>query len=712
MNSSFFPIGATYAPLAKAAEVDISEWPQDIENIAKLGLTTFRLFLCWDRVEQVPGVRDFSKVDLAFDLAEKHGLRVIVNMGGTFANLQSVYAPRHLVYDKNCTLFKPKPDSSEVLKSNRFKLCYDDPTYQDMAREFIQMAVARYRCRPSLLAWSGWNEPRISECFCHHSVGLYRQWLKAKYGNLDTLAKAWGTEFPVRYRTWEDVNPQGEANFEAGGYQAYLDWKTFCEQNRRDKFNLIRNWIKQVDVDTPVISHVISPPDADIFGDEDILGTSIYTIHAQGKSADYTPYEFAFRQNVQLLAQGRRNHRNDPEGFWVVETEAGPVSWVHNLIPRSYSPRQMNVRDMLYVSYGARAILRWLYRSRVSDAQAGEFNLVGWDGRITPRAAEFGKLSQFLNKHAEQLRTHVTRKSGVYILDNQDCRSLAEAETFQGRYNEVVHGVHNALLHIGVRGETCNARQIREGVLDNANVLILPFRPYVDSWMAEKFRRFVERGGTLIADSPFAIKNTSGIHYEVTPGLLTDVFGAQVYDLEALHEPACGGVPAFDFRAHIEVKGGKVEGCFSDGEPAIVTNKYGKGKTVLFASMTAIAYRIDKAFWHNEIPVLSWEQGEAYREKLSEYLNDAGVDTQWVVRCATDADKRFLQIVPRILPGGKALYFIMNFDRVGREFSLKLKEGNALRVLGCSAESEYAGFCDGEWQIKLDEWGWTILTGE
>ena len=83
MTERFFPVGATYAPLPKATEVDIAEWPRDIGNIAKLGLTVFRLFLCWDRVEREPGVRDFSRIDRAFDLAEKHGLKVIGNVGGT-----------------------------------------------------------------------------------------------------------------------------------------------------------------------------------------------------------------------------------------------------------------------------------------------------------------------------------------------------------------------------------------------------------------------------------------------------------------------------------------------------------------------------------------------------------------------------------------------------------------------------------------------------
>ena len=65
-TNGFFPIGATYAPLPKETEVPVSEWSGDLENMAKLGFTTFRLFICWDRVEQERGNCDFSRIDRSF----------------------------------------------------------------------------------------------------------------------------------------------------------------------------------------------------------------------------------------------------------------------------------------------------------------------------------------------------------------------------------------------------------------------------------------------------------------------------------------------------------------------------------------------------------------------------------------------------------------------------------------------------------------------
>ena len=57
----------------------------------------------------------------------------------------------------------------------------------------------------------------------HMSAGVLnysrklREWLRAKYGSLETLGKTWGR---YSYETWEDVEPPGEL----GPFAESLDW--------------------------------------------------------------------------------------------------------------------------------------------------------------------------------------------------------------------------------------------------------------------------------------------------------------------------------------------------------------------------------------------------------------------------------------------------------------------------------------------------------
>ena len=705
-----FPIGATYAPLPKATEVDIEEWAEDLHNFKKLGLNTFRLFICWDRIAKSEYEHDFSKVDYAFELAEKFGLKVIVNVGGTFANLQAIYPPRWLVYDKQCTLLKAKPDADNELHFNRFKLCYDDPTFQMEAEKFIKKAVTRYKGHPSLLAWSGWNEPRLSECYCHHTIDLYRNHLKGKYNDLEHLGKAWSSEFPVFFRSWEDVFPQPVANFENGGYVPFIEWHAFREKNRTDKFHMILNSIKSVDASTPVISHMCGARDADIFGREDILGTSIYTIHAQGRSQDYRPYEFTQSQKANIVSIGKRNHRKDPHGFWVVETEGGPVSWVHDLVPRSYSPRKMNARDMLLVAHGARALLRWLFRSRVSDAQAGEFNMLGWDGRITERALEFGKLAEFLNGHADLFLSHVPDNQGVYILTQRDYDALASCEGYMWRYSSAEINLNSALSQVGVNAETCNLRQIDEGILDGARILFIPFLPHLSENTANILRAFVKDGGCLVAESPFAIKDLLGRHYQITPGALCDVFGVRVYDMEKLEDQDCGGIPGCDFRAKIDVVDARVERCFSNGDPALTIHRYGQGNAVLYASIPSVAYQLEEPFHQDKkwIKPLTYADGASYREELIKHLGIAGIIPGWRVSGIADDSIKNIQIITRRLPVGGKLAFVLNMDDKPKHFNLMFSDAGNIEELG-SSDVDCVINTETALVFSLKEWGWSVL---
>jgi beta-galactosidase len=697
-----FPVGATYAPLAKATEVDSSEWEKDIANFASLGLNSFRLFIAWDRIEVERGRRDFSKVDLAFELAKKYSLNVVANVGGTFTNLQAIYPPRWLYYECGCALVRETPNAPEELLSNRMKLCYDDPACQDETRNFICDAVARYKDHPNLFAWSGWNEPRISICYCRHTVALFREWLQLKYHSLEKLSRAWSTEFPVNFKSWDEVFPQPQTGFEHGGYIPWLDFQTFSYENRRNKFNMVLDWIKSVDNKTPVISHLCSGgTEADIFGKEDICGTSNYTYFKNGKEIfEWEDDEYCDHLNWMMaqMYMSRQKHRLDSDGFWVVETEGGPVWWLQSLKPRTYSPEKMNARDVLFVAQGARALYRWKYRSRISDAQAGEFNLVGWDGTITERAVKFGELSLFLNKHADILLNHkpMLDKVGIWTPDNAD-RILYEAEDMS--LNECLESqkkLYCCLRHCGFSPKIYHDKQLVNAKLsEELKVLIVPFHPYISEQMGKVIERFVADGGMIITQAPFAIKNHCGIHYETTPGAgLDKVFGLQVYDMEKLFDASCGTIPAQNFKAVIRTTTAEVKECFNDGKPALIKNNYGLGQAVMFGSEIFTPY--------------TYENGKKLRDFLISKLEEYSL-------CPSFHFVKGHPVPPEIsihfsmLPNAGKIIFVINMSKSANSFKIKFAEMEKISLLGTSNETNHFSIEKDGVKMNLTEYGWNIF---
>jgi len=82
-----FLFGASCAPYAKSMDWPEAERDHDFATMRQLNFNVIRIFAAWDRIEREEGVFDFAKQDRALELAGRHGLKVVLNFGGVFANL-------------------------------------------------------------------------------------------------------------------------------------------------------------------------------------------------------------------------------------------------------------------------------------------------------------------------------------------------------------------------------------------------------------------------------------------------------------------------------------------------------------------------------------------------------------------------------------------------------------------------------------------------
>ena len=94
-NELYF--GTAYCPYAKSGDIAPEFFERDVITMKKLGMNIIRPFVAWDRIERKEGVYDYSKLDLIFDLAEKHGLKILLNLGGTLTSWGAMYPPRYIV---------------------------------------------------------------------------------------------------------------------------------------------------------------------------------------------------------------------------------------------------------------------------------------------------------------------------------------------------------------------------------------------------------------------------------------------------------------------------------------------------------------------------------------------------------------------------------------------------------------------------------------
>lgn len=640
-----FLFGGQYVPVVKAPEVGLEHWDQDIRQLRELGFTAFRGFVAWDRIEREEGRRDWTFLDRALDLAQRHEVQVLLSLGGVFGNLAGLYPPQWLVRDYGCQ--QPVPDATRRHESRpsgpRQSVCLDDPIYREKARAFAIATIKRYCAHPALAGWVSWNEPENRACYCPHTQARFRAWLQERYGSLADLVAAWSLEFPVLYRKWEEVEAPSGIGFVHGGYQPWLDWQTFLQHNLTSALHEYADLVRRYDTVGHLNTVNLTPGELtssavakglniwDLGRGLECPGMSAYSLwdHRQVDPAEAAS-RFARMRSVST-APGRP--------WWVVETEAGPVYWVHGMVPRYTRTSDRILRYWQIIGHGAKAIFAWMYRARTGNAQAGEFNLLAWDGSPTERARATGELSRFLNQHAT-LFARCHPRAEVAILAAHSTDLLYRGETheaspanFRDYWRRSWLGAWRKLWARHIPAEFIDDSHVVADDLGRYRAILVPFHVNLSPAVAEGLARYVEQGGTVLADFPLGMKDDGGNLLFQSPGpRLREVFGAWANDAFPVDadedEVALGDamLAPLDFRQELyPLDGTEVLGRWRDGGAALVARRYGQGRamlagTLLFANEGAaaaalVAGELDRAGVRPEATVTA--QGDRTAEQLA-----------------------------------------------------------------------------------------------
>ncbi len=601
IQKQFFPFGSMYAPVARATEVPPSEWEKDVVQMKRLGLTMFRSWASWDRIERIEGVRDFSMLDRIFRIAERHGMKIMLNFGG-FSSIAGVYHPEWLIKDYKCEVVRTEPETPGAGMDRRL-ICYDDPVFVEKAHDFMAEVVSRYSKSPALHCWLISSEACGNGCVCRHSLDKFRTWLRHKYRRIGNLNGAWSDEYPVSYKSWDEVRP---IKF---GYPCQLDWQQFSEDNLAAVLAGIDRLIKKHDPlkRTTTVNPNPYQLDSRSWFDKcsfwktarvvDVLGISHY--HLQYPHHGDRPYVPACYLD-RVRSASKKNY------FWIVETQAGPALWdLDSDSPYHVSEDEAIMRYWQMLGHGARAISSWLYRTRIKAKQAGEFGLVGWDGSPTDRAKRVGELSSLLQKNADMFLSY-EYKAEIAILSSYSTLHQGILEGYENledkKYNQHSWlGAYKLIWGLKLQADFIDDSGILEGNLSKYKVLIAPFVPNISAGVAGRIREFVENGGRIIADFPFGFKDDDGTLHASAPGHgLDKVFGCSFADAVPVIGPpgpqiitvkTPGLVSPHLFVQHLRASAhGKVLSRFNDGRASLVHNKFRRGETYMFGTMLFADY--------------------------------------------------------------------------------------------------------------------------
>ena len=592
-----FWYGASCAPYAKSMDWPMEQWDGDLANMKKMDFSVARIFVPWDRIERKEGMLDFGKQDHFMDLAAKHGIGVILNVGGVFDNLQGVYAPSWLERQHKVSPHQDDPRLPVAFSGLRPRICLDDPVYREKAFAFVAKAARRYSAHPATVGWMIWNEPWLPNCYCPATVVRFRGWLETRYhGDLDELNRLWGTEFPVDYSSWSEVQPPRGAGFLEGGLNAWRDWREFDEFRMGDAMLETNRVVKANDpaghptTANICFAHALWGGGAKlrmsvVRDSMDVMGFSYYTL-AHGEGSWLTP----FRKSLHV-ASFRWFSKEPLRRTLVLETEAGP-----NCAMITEAQRRLN--NWLAVGHNAKSIVCWNYRSRFSDNQVGEFNMMAWDGSPTRRAEHHASMARTLNRHAKLLNRCVPGREAAVLMP--DSLAMLSMVTHGGANNGQTrgdcprlepsrHGAFKLLWDMNIPFDGINECNLSE--LGQYKLVLLPGIENMSPEIAAVLKDYVAQGGMLVAESPFAFKDENNfLHGHAPLHGLAEVFGAFTRDREGWETASAvtyadGSQAKVCFLWHAyEPTTAEVMASYADGRAALVSNRFGQGRAVVFGT--------------------------------------------------------------------------------------------------------------------------------
>jgi len=504
-----------------------NRWATDARMMAECKFNVVRVGeFAWSKFEPEPGKYDFAWMDEAMELLAKEGIRTV--MGTPTGGVPPWFTSAH-------------PDSLIVKRSgekaapiNRYFTCFHHPDFIEASRRMVEAQVEHYASDPRVIGWHIHNELGGNRCHCERCRGAFQQWLKERYGSVAELNRRWGTMFWSQvYNDWSEVPVPIATHYNANPGLA-LAWERFSMdvfyRYAKMQADIIRakagsRWVStnlRSQVHEQWISTNIDPHDARLFDLLDRVGYNNYPHAWDGMDDAVNSYHL----------DGIRppSARLNPFDF---EQRGGQPGW--DLVSRLSRPGEMRLLAWHPFAHGTDGMT--YFRWRV--AWFGHENLWGGivrhDGAFHPNVQPSArKVGEELEK-AGPLMAGSRVESQVAFLRSQDSVWALARQPQQERLNYDKHLVdyYRAGIRFGVNMDVVEAGE----ELDRYRVLVMVMHYVMTPALADRLRRFVEKGGVLLATFRSAVVDQDvAVPEQEAPVWLQDVFGAKVeaYDVQEI----------------------------------------------------------------------------------------------------------------------------------------------------------------------------------
>lgn len=554
-------------------------WETDARLMREAGLTIVRLAeFAWCRLEPVEGCYDFGWLDDAIGVLARHGISVV--LGTPTATPPAWMIERHRD-------ILPLDSHQRVREfGTRLHRCLLNPKMREYSRSITRAMANHFGTNESVIGWQTDNEFEGNICYCDCCAEGFKEWLKARYGDLTSLNKAWGTVFwSQEYSAWSQVPLPLEARCGrlAHNPSLLLDYQRFASDTtvafQKEQIDILRQVAPNQFITHNFMGMHSSMDYFDLAEDLDFISWDNYP--GGGDTFDKPA-----SSSNNLAHDCMRGLKGSSKPFWIMEQRSGPMGW--NTMSPTTRPGEIRMWTWQSVAHGADAVVYFRWRSCLYGTEQYWHGVINHDGIARRRyreVAQIGREFASIGSRIDGTRT----ASKVAIVNSYD---NIWAYDIQQQSFGLNYWLAPKSLYDAFRRQGTDVDIIPNGADFSQYKVVVALSQYLISpETAQRLEDYVRAGGILVTGYRSGVKDMNNACVDAPlPGVLRRCCGIEVEEYDAIGEGRSVCISTAWGSNHVasvwcdalnlegaEVLAEYTEG-FLAGVPAITVNALGSGK--------------------------------------------------------------------------------------------------------------------------------------
>lgn len=574
--------GGDYNPEQWSEEI----WLDDMRLMQKAGVNLVSIgIFSWASLQPNEDTYNFEWLDKLMDLLAQNGI---------YADLATATAAQPAWLSQKYSDVLPVDIKGNRLSyGSRQSYCPNSISYRRLGQKLVRMLAERYKGHPALALWHVNNEYacHTPSCYCDNCAATFRKWLKKKYGSIENVNKAWGTNFwSQHYYDWDEILPPRATTAQNNPGQV-LDYRRFMSDSILELYMGEKEILREVTPDIPITTNFMSdfkPLDYFKWAENiDVISWDSYPNPEPG----YHPGWAALNHDIM---RGLKNGKP----FILMEQAPSQVNW--RPVNTNKRPGVMRLWSYQAMAHGADAIMFFQWRQSLKGAEKFHSAMVTHTGNENSRVyREVEKLGNELKGLSEILDSTVSAKTAIlFDYENWWAVEYTPGPSENLKYMEQIRNYYNALFDLNIPVDIVPVN----GDLSKYSLVIAPLMHMVKPGVKENIESFVSKGGTFITTFFSGIVDENdGVFPGGYPGPLKDVLGIKVEEFDAL-EPHMNnkfkvtqylGKASGEYNCNlwcdvVHTDTARILAVFTEdyyaGYPCITENSFGKGKAYYIAT--------------------------------------------------------------------------------------------------------------------------------